>query len=105
MKHENYGICTTISTAFAEPVSPGVSSALPADHAGDFAEPLRAQDCCAVIRKEHGQHGKAMPPRRCRSRRREYNPKNLERAKLTCQAHSRRESEAQSWMAARKAGG
>lgn len=103
MKYEHFGICTTVSTAFSEPLSPALPSALPADYPHDFIEPLRAQDCCAVIRKDHGQYGKAMPPRRCRARRRMWNPKAPERAMRCCQAHRNQEGKAREFFA-QKAG-
>jgi len=100
MKHENFVICRVLSSAFAAPVTK--LEPLPEDYVGDFAEPSRPQDCCVVMRRTEGTRGAKTPPRRCRGRRKCWNPKAPERATLCCQAHRAQEQAAKAWHASRK---
>jgi len=87
---EDFGICRVKNMAFYQSLA--VAVPLPADYVGDFAEPSRSSDCCAVMRDT----GK---PRRCRSRRRLWNGKTPEKAAQCCQAHRGREGKALAWRA------
>ena len=99
MTDEYFGTCHVRNNAFGSALSP-TPDALPVDYAEPFAARVRPSDCCAVI--THGHHTKQpSAPRRCRSKRRLWNPNQPAKAAQCCQAHRARESEARQWMAAR----
>jgi hypothetical protein len=100
MKYEHFGICHVKSTAFARPLEK--AAPLPDDYVGDFAEPSRPQDCCVVMRRSKGTRGAYTGPRRCRARRRLWNPRQPEKAALCCSSHMKHEKAAKAWHASLK---
>lgn len=100
MTYENFGICTVKSSAFYRPLDKALP--LPEDYVGDFAEPSRASDCCVVMRRTEGTRGAHTGPRRCRARRRLWNPKAPEKAMLCCQSHRSHEADARAFFAAER---
>ena len=85
------------NNAFASEVA-SPTAALPEDYAHEFAPRVRESDCCCVIRHAYlSKH--PSKPRRCRSKRREWNPADPSRAKETCHSHRGSELAAKAWSA------
>lgn len=95
MRDDYFGICTVKNNAFAMSLPPLASAALPVDFVGDFVEPLRANDCCVVIRKDNYSHKEA-PPRRCRGPVQAPKVKGGS-ANLCCKMHAKHEQAARAW--------
>lgn len=99
IEYEHYGACNVKNSAFSEPLK--LVSALDPDYQGDFAEPSSPAGCCVVLRHAYGTKKQTSTPRRCRGRRKLWNPNRPQVAWMCCQAHATREKEAREWYAER----